>query len=249
MKRQISDRETLSIPISLSNHSLISPEYTGVDIEVLFEDDKFLVVNKPFGIHGHPLDYKETNTVLNFLRSKLKGQNFDDFCDKEKGLLYRLDKVTSGVLIFVKSQKDHSIMRENFSSSLKRKEYLAIVSGKLSFDDKVEAYFSSSGRKGERMKVSQAVDGQFGSMKVFPLNYDKDKNLSLIKVNLETGLRHQIRAHLSFLGFPILGDTMYGGHQSERVFLHAYRYSSDNFDFIAKNAFLFSAFFNLDRDF
>ena len=241
LKKSIRQRDEITIPIDLLNKDLISPSYTGPHIDILFEGDDFIAIDKPFNMHGHPLSYSESDNVLSFLRStgKVASLGFASG-EKERGLLYRLDFVTSGVLVYSKSEHS-SLVREE----IHQKTYLAIVEGKISQSGLLQQFFTPSGSKGSVMKVGES--GQFeGKMNVELLSFNEAENLSLVKIELETGLRHQIRAGLAYLGHPILGDERYGGRKHERVYLHAYQYGVRDYLFISDRPELFDRFFDLN---
>jgi len=237
---------------------MIYPIYDGPSVHVLYEDPHCIIINKPPNIHSHPLKYKEQDNCLSFLRRnsffealKVNRSNMD------RGLLYRLDYGTSGVLILLKDEKNYSYLRENFNNLVKEKQYLAIVSGHLEEDCEHTSYLRPSLKHGRKMVVSDYEERKFskdskkGKIFVKKVNYNYEKNCSLVLIKLKTGLRHQIRAQLSHLGYPILGDELYGGHSSSRIFLHAFYYevplkSGMKIKGLARDAHLFEEFFDLD---
>lgn len=247
LARLVRNRDILELPLDLVNHLFINPHYEGPEVRVLNETGNYLALHKPSGVHCHPHSYSDTNTILNFLATNkifaplmVNEENYD------RGLLYRLDLETSGVLILVKNPKLHEAARENFSSSVKRKFYWAIVNGDFDQEGLHTHFFRGSGAKGSKQKVSseanqETQEGSLAVKKVLSVN-----GKSLLLVSLKTGLRHQIRAQLSYLGFPILGDELYGGQASERLFLHAFRY--EWLDVIEDaSPELFDRFFDLNR--
>ena len=218
-------QELIRLPIDLVNHLKINPEYEGPSIRILHETEDYIAVHKPSEIHSHPLCYTDKNTVLNFLASeghwtalKVNEDHYD------RGLLFRLDFETSGVLILAKNETFFHNIRGDFQRAIKRKLYWAIVEGDFNQEGAWTHYFKATGVKGSKQKVSSEFlgDSQEGSMKVKKVLHINGK--SLVLVNLQSGLRHQIRAQLSFLGYPIVGDELYGGSTSARLFLHAWRY-------------------------
>lgn len=247
LARIVRPKDVLDLPIDLVNHLAINPFYSGPLVSVLSETPEYLALHKPPGVHCHPHSYSDTNTILNFLAASQKysalnvnEENYD------RGLLYRLDLETSGVLILVKKNQLHQKARENFSTSVKRKFYWAIVEGDFNQDGLHTHFFRGSGAKGSKQKVSEEPDegSQEGSLAVKKILSKNGK--SLVLVALKTGLRHQIRAQLAHLGFPILGDELYGGHSAQRLFLHAFRY--EWLDVIEDSKpELFESFFDLDR--
>lgn len=243
--RPIKAQTVSKLPINLVNHMMLNPEYQGPEISIILETQDILVLHKPPFIHCHPQNYSDKNTLLNFLVTKNKWEalrvNFDHY---DRGLLYRLDYETSGVIVLIKDEKYLKFMRENFDTTMKRKFYWAIVEGDFDKEGRWIHYFKPTGLKGGKQKVSDlgAEESQEGILSVLKIMENQGKCLLL--VNLKTGLRHQIRAQLAHLGFPILGDELYGGRKAERLFLHALRYEfSETVEDV--NAELFDLFFDL----
>lgn len=226
LQRSIEKKQELYLPQDLLNRYLVGPIYNGPEVEVIFENEIFIVVNKPQGVHGHPMDYSENQTVLNFLRQNFKLPSLSKRGgDHEKGLLYRLDQLTSGVLIYIKDELIHQNLRDSFGQIAKEKTYLAIVNGRVLDEMSLEDRLVSSGVKGEKMIISDA--GSIANLSLKPLHYHEQKNLSLVEVRLNEGHRHQIRLQLSHAGFPIVGDPLYNENFKEddkRLYLHAYQY-------------------------
>jgi 23S rRNA pseudouridine1911/1915/1917 synthase len=249
LQKSIRAKDTLKLPLDLVNHLKINPIYDGPEVKILHETSDYLAVHKPDEIHVHPLKYSDTNTVLNFLAREGKFEalkiNLENY---DRGLIYRLDFETSGILILAKTASFHSQMRHNFQSEMKRKLYLTVVEGDFNQEGNWTHYFKASMAKGSKQKVLdvEVNDCQKGSLSVKKIMCVKNK--SLLLVELKTGLRHQIRAQLAHLGFPILGDELYGGSKSERLFLHAWRYEwSESVE--DNGPELFGLFFDLNSAF
>lgn len=245
--RSVKAKEVARLSINFVNHLKINPLYIGPAVKVLSENENFLVLHKPPGVHCHPLSYEDKDTLLNFLANNKK---WETLCINEsnydRGLLYRLDFETSGVIVLAKSEMKLKDFRQSFSLNMRKKFYLAIVDGDFNKEGKWVHYFRAYGQKGLLQKVTdmpvqESHEGSLAVMKIF-----SDNGKSLILVNLKTGLRHQIRAQLSHLGFPLLGDELYGGNKAERLYLHALRYEfSDTVE--DPEAELFGLFFDLNR--
>lgn len=213
----------VEIPIDVLMKNHINPEYLGPEIKVLHEDSRFIVFDKPAGVHSHPLRYDEKDNCLSFLRSLNKGKClFVNEENYDRGLLFRLDYETSGVLIYCKNQNLRNDIFNNRLDAVALKRYTAVVSGDFKHPEDLSIPLKPFGKKGRKMVFN--AGGDVGEMKVEKLNYNPKKNLSLLKVDLKTGLRHQIRAQLSHLGHPILGDELYGGEESDRMYLHSTLY-------------------------
>jgi len=245
LQKSVAKREEITIPMELLNSNQVNPDYDGIEIEVIEETDDFIVLNKPEGVHGHPLDYSENGTVLNFVRSKFVLEDLGlSSIEKERGLLYRLDELTSGVLIYVKNPSLHEKLREDFSEVMKTKSYLAIVDGKLEIDSEVKNYLKGSGEKGSQVIVDDSGVRCISHIK--SLKYNDESDTTVVQVALKTGFRHQIRVQLSHLGNPIHGDTLYGGKSSDRMYLHAFEYCLEGQCWRADKNLLFCNFLNLD---
>jgi len=227
LNRTFKARSTLRLPLNFINDGMINPAYEGPKIEIIFEDELFIVLNKPANIFVHPLSYEEKNNCLSFLRTirpNLLSVNIDNY---DRGLLYRLDFETSGVLVFVKNEIDYRFMREHFSECAKKKIYLALVEGECKLNGMFIHYFSSKEIKGRRVVVrdrAESVDELKGELSITASSYLAASGTSLLEVELKSGLRHQIRSQLSHLNFPIRGDEFYGGKKATRLYLHALKY-------------------------
>ncbi len=245
--RPIRARDQIRLPLDFVNHMRINPVFEGPSPLILKETSNYLALPKPACIHCHPLVYSDRDTLLNFLTQiqhwpalNINQNQYD------RGLLYRLDFETSGVILLAKNEEFLSKMRMGFSTLMKRKFYWAIVDGNFNREGEWTHYFRASGEKGSKQLVSDSAnrDSQEGILSVKKVMESQGK--SLVLINLKHGLRHQIRAQLSHLGFPLLGDVLYGGKKNERLFLHALRYEwSEALE--DHHADLFHLFFDLDR--
>lgn len=221
---------SLELPLNLLNRGIIFPEYSGPAMKILFEDDFVLALDKAPFIHTHPLSYFEKNNCLSYLRANRNDHLLDiNVAQYDRGLLYRLDYETSGVLVYIKDESLHRFLRENFSTLVKEKIYHCVVKGRFNKEGKHEHFFSVSGERGHRIQCDLRAlpgkkDRQKGELCVRLVKYDGVRNESLLEVILYSGLRHQIRSQLATLGFPLLGDELYGGEKYERLCLHAYQY-------------------------
>ena len=227
LKRAFKARSTLRLPLNFVNEGMINPQYEGPEIEIIYEDDLFIVFNKPANIFVHPLTYEEKNNCLSFLRRirpNFLTINIDNY---DRGLLYRLDFETSGVLVFVKNEIDYHFMREHFNECAKKKIYLAMVEGECKLKGKYTHYFSSREIKGRRVVVSDRAESGYeleGELNIATTTYFPESETSLLEIELKSGLRHQIRSQLAHLNFPIRGDEFYGGKIAKRLYLHALKY-------------------------
>lgn len=245
-QRAVARKEVARLPLSFVNHMKINPSYVGPEISIITENEDIIVLHKPPGVHCHPHNYDDKDTLLNFLVTKNKWEaltvNEDHY---DRGLMYRLDFETSGVIVLAKSEKYLKYMRQHFVTAIKKKFYWAIVEGDFDKEGRWTHHFKATGHKGVKQKVldHEVEDSSEGTLSVMKVS--TNQGTTLVLVNLKTGLRHQIRAQLAHLGFPILGDELYGGRKAERLFLHAFRYE---FSEIVEdpNPELFQLFFDLN---
>jgi 23S rRNA pseudouridine1911/1915/1917 synthase len=244
LNKSIRVKDEISLPLILLNHGLINPVYVGEAPEIVFEDKNFLVISKPPKIHSHPLSYGEGDNLLSFLNSKHLKVNTTKY---DRGLVYRLDYETSGILYYAKSDRVYKSVRDGFSSIVREKHYLAIVSGELQ-SQKVQHFLATGELRGSLTK--EDINGKECDIEIELLDFNMKANKSLVRVKLHQGFKHQIRAQLSFIGYPIVGDELYGGEPSSRVWLHCYQYSLsfDDVDYNQKDRSRFLASFLADFD-
>ena len=206
---------------------------TKMDLEVLFEDEHTLIIFKPIGIHVHPVTKTDTKSLLNGVYYYMShNSNFDS--SVRLRLVNRIDKETSGIVLISKSLEAHDFYSKQFEDHTIIKEYLAIVQGDFfrflenTDDDILEItdYISSRSDDNNKYYSTTPENGRLAQSKIQFLDYFNefgDKKFSKVLVSIKTGRTHQIRVHLSELGFPILGDGLYDGHKYNRLMLHAYR--------------------------
>lgn len=246
LQRPVVAKELLKLPLDLVNHLKINPEFKGPKPSVLSEDSLYIALHKPAGVHCHPHSYSDKDTLLNYLAAEKKYEALEVNPENyDRGLLHRLDLETSGVVLLAKTDRVYQNTRTAFATEVKRKFYWAVVNGSFDKEGLWTHHFRATGIKGSKQKVSDdpADLSSPGSMAVMKVTENNGKSLLLI--NLKTGLRHQIRAQLAHLGFPIVGDEFYGGLQAERLFLHALRY--EWMDVVEDpNAELFDRLFDLN---
>jgi 23S rRNA pseudouridine1911/1915/1917 synthase len=196
-------------------------------LEILTESISWVVINKPLGISIHPSQSApEPKTIVNALVHHF-GENLAENSDgldgqeiEKPGIVHRLDKTTSGVLLVAKTNQAHSFFQKNWDKV--EKTYIALVENRgnsLPKTGKIEAGITRDPRNRQRMTVSNEESAK--NAITFFEKIKEDKKFTLLKINIPTGRTHQIRVHLSSIGFPIHGDEKYGGKSAERVFLHA----------------------------
>lgn len=249
-KRSLRKGDVVDLPLDFVNAHGYTPVYTGPEIEILHQDQDFLVLNKPAGVHGHSLVYSDGNNCLSFLRQRGYFEVLAiDLMRRERGMIYRLDQVTSGVLVFARNAICFQKFRQSFQGLVKEKTYLAVVQGEFQSEGRHQLYYQSSGPKGNFVTAKLSGPGDVGefNLKLKRLSSPLDGgHYSLVEVQLKEGLRHQIRSGLASLGHPIVGDELYGASPAERVYLHAHSYNFDGIRFEAPLDLVFRNFLHLN---
>jgi len=196
------------------------------DVEIIYEDDVMMVVNKPAGLVVHPAASVKEATLVDWLIKK--GISLSTISGEERhGIVHRIDKNTTGALVIAKTNEAHQKLSEQLQDKSMGRYYLAVIDYPLKDSGIVE---KSIGRNpNNRLKMDVRENGKEAKSAFYKLaESDKsDKRLELIAVKLFTGRTHQIRVHLESLGRHILGDNLYGFKSKKdtikRVFLHAYK--------------------------
>lgn len=200
-----------------------------IPLNVVYEDDYIIVVNKPAGMVTHPAYGNYTGTLVNALLYHCKGKlaHVDDVEEKEDleikdrvgyepynaraGIVHRLDKDTSGLIVAAKDDFSHSFLAKQFANRTIEREYWAIVWGRFGKQKKgiVEASLARS--RSDRKKVAVSENGKF-AVTEYEVITEFDF-LSLVRLKLKTGRTHQIRVHMHHIGHPVFGDPTYGGRR------------------------------------
>lgn len=180
-----------------------------IPVEILFEDDNIVVVNKPRGMVVHPAPGNHDGTLVNALLYHCKGRLSSINGIERPGIVHRIDKDTSGILVVAKTDSAHRFLSEKFAKHDIDREYIAAVRGIVSESGaRIEAPIGR--HPVERKKM--AVNTRNGKYAVTHFVVEKRyRKATLIKATLETGRTHQIRVHMSYIGHPIIGDELYGG--------------------------------------
>ncbi|HEX4630475.1 MAG TPA: RluA family pseudouridine synthase [Chthoniobacterales bacterium] len=194
-------------------------------LDILFEDDDLLVLNKPAGLVVHPGAGHQQHTLVNALLAHCK--NLSGIGGKERpGIVHRLDKDTSGVLVVAKNDATHRDLSRQFAERTTGKVYLALVAGTpREKTGAIDAPIARHPVHRQRMSIAKRA-GRPAKTDYRVLESNGD--VSLIECTIHTGRTHQIRVHLHHLGHPVLGDKVYGGKRagpSPRQMLHAWKLS------------------------
>jgi len=229
------DRIAIHAPEALAPRIPPGPE--SLPLDILYEDDAFLVLNKPAGIVVHPTYKHASGTLLNGLLGYLQGTDDADAevdapadpltegrraAEEQPRLVHRLDKDTSGVLLVSRNHAVHVALQRALAGPQSRKEYLAVVKG-TPRPSRGTIHLALGTDPSDRRRVMAREDGRDSETRYAVLA--RGGGLSLVRCELVTGRTHQIRVHLAASGWPIVGDAVYGvpSELLDRQALHAWR--------------------------
>jgi 23S rRNA pseudouridine1911/1915/1917 synthase len=181
-----------------------------IPLDIIYEDENLLVINKPAGMVAHPAYANYTGTLVNALLHHTK--KLSDLNEPGRpGIIHRLDKDTSGLLVVAKDDFTHAKIAEQFSKRTVDREYHAICWGKFK-ERKGEIDSNIVRSKKDRKKFSMSETEGKHALTLYEV-LEEFEFTSYLKINLKTGRTHQIRVHLSGIGKPVFGDPTYGGRQ------------------------------------
>lgn len=214
--------DKIEIEVDLSAETSMKPE--PIPLEIIFEDEEIIVVNKPAEILVHPTRGVKSGTLLNALSFHFNSRESDDKDSRRfvrPGLVHRLDKQTSGLMVIAKTNQSHRFMADHFKRKLVEKKYYALVDGIVEKDSgEITAPIGCD----EDLKLWRVMEN--GKKAETHFRVLERKNYStLLELEPVTGRTNQLRAHCAFSGHPIVGDTQRGGKEFSRLCLHAYKLS------------------------
>ena len=195
-------------------------------VPIVFEDERRLVVGKPAGLHSER--GRSAASVASFLERKFGDRSTIGERPEEAGLVHRLDRDTSGVLLAAKDAAEYRRLRRAFREGRSRKQYLAIVAGRLEEPAEIAIPLA---RRGNRMAAATVHDRALPA-RTFVEPLECGENWSLMLATIRSGAMHQVRVHLALEGLPLVGDVLYGGPRLEGCpregqLLHALRIEVD----------------------
>lgn len=215
----VKPEDEIEIELEYPDKQDVVPE--NIPLDIVFEDAYLMIINKPPGMVVHPAYKNYSGTLVNAVMyyALQKNDSLSSLNGFERaGIVHRLDKDTSGLIVVAKDEVTHRKLSEQFFHHTIKREYNALVWGKLK--KKKGEILNKLGRdKRDRKKVAVLKDDDI-SGKTAITNYEvlaEYDFLSLVKLNLKTGRTHQIRVHLANLGHPVFGDETYGGREPHSV--------------------------------
>jgi 23S rRNA pseudouridine1911/1915/1917 synthase len=216
--------QKVSIPTStLSRLTALHPEpETGVKLDIVYQDDDLLALNKPAHCHTHPLSVSETGTLANYLIAdfpELAGVG--GFGPLQPGLLNRLDFATSGIVLVARNDLTWERVRQQFTQHLIRKEYVALVQGLIAESMVIDKTLTHAAGDRRRMVITPPAPHCRGiypaRTEVLPMFYSSIRDITLVRLVMYSGVMHQLRVHLAAVGHPLAGDPLYDGMESVTV--------------------------------
>lgn len=206
---QISPDEKIEITLPKPKKIDILPEK--IPLDITYEDDDLIVLNKSAGMVVHPAFANYTGTLVNALLYHCG--NLSSIGGRQRpGIVHRLDKETSGLMVVAKNDLTHRHLSRQFSEKTTEREYWAVAWGKFKKrKGRIETHLARSPKDRTRITVHPSGKVAITNYQVLETHWLH----SLVSLKLETGRTHQIRVHLSFLGHPVFGDSMYGGRNRQ----------------------------------
>jgi 23S rRNA pseudouridine1911/1915/1917 synthase len=224
---QIGADARVSVRVPPSDAPVPQPD---LPIRIVHADEHIVVADKPAGMPSHPLKAQETGTAANALVGRFPELARVGPSPREGGLVHRLDGDTSGLLLAARTDPAHVSLRAQFAARTVEKGYLALVAGELQAGGEIAVPLAHDPQDARRVRGASDPEwaeahGARAALTRFEPR-ERRRGYTLVEVEIATGVMHQIRAHLAFIGHPLAGDELYGGPRVPglaRHFLHAAR--------------------------
>jgi 23S rRNA pseudouridine1911/1915/1917 synthase len=198
------DKASVSIP----EPKVLEVKAEDIPLDILYEDEDIIVVNKPRGMVVHPAAGNYEGTLVNALLEHCKGSLSDINGVIRPGIVHRIDKDTSGVLVVAKNNSSHGILSDKLKEHDIKRVYIAVAEGVIIEDTgKIDAPIGR--HPTERKKMAVNLKNGRRAVTHFKV-LERFKSATLLELQLETGRTHQIRVHMAYIGHPLIGDTVYG---------------------------------------
>ena len=205
-------QENDKISVEIPEPKQIELKAQNIPIEIIYEDSDIIVVNKPKGMVVHPANGNPDGTLVNAIMAICKDSLSGIGGEIRPGIVHRIDKDTSGLLIVAKNDNAHVKMSEQIKNHEVKKTYIALVRGVFKENEAtIDMPIGRSTSDRKKMAVNKNGKNAITHIKVLK-RFDK---YTLLQVNIETGRTHQIRVHLSHIGYPIVGDYTYSNGKNE----------------------------------
>lgn len=207
---KIKDNDNITIQIEEPKSSKL--EAQDIPLDIIYEDNDIVVINKPKGMVVHPGNGNPDNTLVNAVLAHCKGSLSGIGGEIRPGIVHRIDKDTSGLIIVAKNDKSHINLSEQIKNHEVTKIYTALVKGNIS-EDEATIDMPIGRDKKDRKKMSVTRDGKEAVSHIKVIK--RYGNYTLIRVKIDTGRTHQIRVHMAKIGHPVVGDEVYSSGKNE----------------------------------
>ena len=201
------------IDINIPKAKEIDLKLQNIPLEILYEDNDIIVVNKPKGMVVHPANGNPDGTLVNAIMAKCKDSLSGIGGEIRPGIVHRLDKDTSGAIIVAKNDKAHIKLSDDLKNHKIQKTYIALVRGIIK-ENEATINMPIGRSKQDRKKMAVDKNGK-EAITHFKVLKRYNEKYTLLEINIETGRTHQIRVHLSHIGYPIIGDDTYSNGKNE----------------------------------
>lgn len=216
---KVKDGDLITIDESFKQETDIIPEK--IDLDIVYEDDDIIIINKPSGMVVHPGNGNYSGTLVNGLMYYTN--NLSDLNGEVRpGIVHRIDKDTSGLIMIAKNNKSHEVLSEYFQNKTITRTYIALIKGELNTNS---ATIDAPIGRSENDRKKMAVTAKNSKNAVTHLTVLKRyKGYTLVKLKLDTGRTHQIRVHMAYIGHPVYNDPVYTNDKCSDFgqFLHSY---------------------------
>ena len=188
------------------------------NLNILYEDNHLIVVVKPINILSQS-DITGNLDMLSLLKDYIK-RKYNKPGNVYLGLVHRLDKPTGGIMVFARTSKAASRLSKEIKNHEFKKSYLAVIHGNI---ENKNTYIDYLEKIDTKSFITSKDKGKYAELEFTKLDYNKEDDLSLVKINLKTGRNHQIRLQFSSRGYPLYGDSKYGNDTNKNLGLYAYK--------------------------
>lgn len=211
-KVQVGDR----IQIEIEPPKEVKLEAQDIPIDIIYEDDDIIVVNKPKGLVVHPANGNPDGTLVNAIMAICKDSLSGIGGELRPGIVHRLDKDTSGLLIVAKNDKAHINMSEQIKDRKVKKTYIALVRGTITENEAtINMPIGRSTKDRKKMAVTKNGKEAITHFKVLSRYTTSKASYTLLEIKIDTGRTHQIRVHMAEIGHPVVGDMVYSNGKNE----------------------------------
>ena len=203
------------IVVTIPKDELLDIKEENIPLDIIYEDDDIIIINKEKGMVVHPANGNYTGTVVNSLMYSHKNNLSSINGIVRPGIVHRIDKDTSGIIVVAKNDNAHKKLSSQFKEHSITRKYIAIVKGIVKKDTMdIDLPIGRSEKDRKKMAVTNKNSkNAVTHIKVLKRFYNS--NLTLVEATLETGRTHQIRVHMAYMGYPLLGDSVYGKKDSK----------------------------------